>query len=146
MQLPMNEPDTSRILAVDWGAKRIGLALSDPTRTIASPLMVLAHTSRAEDAAAILKIATEKDASLILVGVTYEDDHQLTPAGRSAQRLVEAMQEQHTIEVRTYDESYSTQTARESRLLIGLPKSKRKGHFDAIAAVVFLQRYLDERA
>jgi putative Holliday junction resolvase len=142
----MNEQGSSRILAVDWGAKRIGLALSDPTRTIASPLTVLTHTSRAEDAASILKEAAEKGAGLILVGVTYEDDQQLTPAGRSAQRLVEALQAHGTIEVRTYDESYSTQTARESRLLMGLPKSKRKGHFDAIAAVVFLQRYLDEGA
>ncbi len=140
----MDEQGSSRILAVDWGAKRIGLALSDPTRTIASPLTVLTHTSRAEDAAAILRTATEKGAGLILVGVTYEDDHQLTPAGRSAQRLVEALQAQGTIEVRTCDESFSTQIARESRLLMGVPKSKRKGHFDAIAAVVFLQRYLDE--
>lgn len=140
----MDEQESLRILAVDWGAKRIGLALSDPTRTIASPLTVLTHTSRAEDAVAILKTAAEKGVGLILVGVTYEEDQQLTPAGRSAQRLVEALRAQSAIEVRTCDESFSTQTARESRLQMGLPRNKRKGHFDAIAAVVFLQRYLDE--
>jgi putative Holliday junction resolvase len=140
----MNEQASSRILAVDWGAKRIGLALSDPTRTIASPLMVLTHQSRAADAAAILQTATERGANLILVGVTYDDEGLLTPAGRSAKRLADAIGENGQIEVRTYDEAGSTQIARQSRLQIGLPRSKRKGHFDAIAATVFLQQYLDE--
>ncbi len=140
----MNEQASSRILAVDWGAKRIGLALSDPTRTIASPLTVLTHISRAEDAASILITAAEKGANLILIGVTYDDEQQLTPSGRSAQRLAEVIKMRGSIEVQLYDESFSTQTARESRLLMGVPKNKRKGHFDAIAAVVFLQRFLDE--
>ncbi|MDK2981489.1 MAG: putative pre6S rRNA nuclease [Chloroflexota bacterium] len=140
----MENSNETRILAVDWGAKRIGLALSDPTRTIASPLMVIEHTARAEDAAGILAAADENDANLILVGVTYDDEQELTPSGRSAQRLAEAIREQGSVKVQLIDESGSTQIARASRLQMGVPKRKRKGHFDAIAAVVFLQRYLDE--
>jgi len=129
---------------VDWGAKRIGLALSDPTRTIASPLMVIEHSSRAADAAAIVKAAVERGVNLILMGVTYDAENNLTPSARSAMRLAQAIREQCTLIVREYDESHSTQEARRSRLELGLPKNKRKGHFDALAAVIFLQKYLDE--
>ncbi len=140
----MNEPNPTRILAVDWGAKRIGLALSDPTRTIASPLMVIEHSSRAADAAAIVKAAVEKGANLILMGVTYDAENTPTPSARSAMRLAQAIREQCSLIVREYDEAHSTQEARRSRLEMGLPKNKRKGHFDALAAVIFLQKYLDE--
>jgi putative holliday junction resolvase len=140
----MNNEMSSRILAVDWGAKRIGLALSDPTRTIASPLTVILHTSREQDAQTIADTACEKDAALILVGVTYDLENELTPAGRSATRLAEAIRAKTDIEVDVYSEEGSTQAARQSRLQMGLPKNKRKGHFDQIAAAIFLQRYLDE--
>ena len=140
----MNEQTSSRILAVDWGAKRIGLAVSDPTRTIANPLTVIEHTARVKDAQAIVAFAQEKGASLILVGVTYDLENNLTPSGRSAKRLAEAIREQTAIEVKLWSEDGSTQAAQRSRLEMGMPKNKRKGHFDAIAATYFLQNYLDE--
>ena len=140
----MDDQNSSRVMAVDWGAKRIGLAVSDPTRTIASPLAVIEHTSRVEDAVAILAAAHEKGASLIVVGVTYDLDNNLTPAGRSAMRLAEAIREKTSLEVQIWDEEGSTLEARQSRLQLGLSKSKRKGHFDHIAAAIFLQKYLDE--
>ncbi len=139
----MNETTPHRILAVDWGAKRIGLALSDPTRTIAGPLSVIEHSSRAVDAAAIIRTAEEKGAGMILVGVTYDAENNLTPAGRSAARLAQAIQEASALKVETWDEAHSTQAARRSRLEMGLPRNKRRGHFDPIAAVIFLQNYLD---
>lgn len=140
----MNEKEANRVLAVDWGAKRIGLALSDPTRTIASPLTVINHRSRAEDAGVIVKNANEKGADLILVGVTYTAENELSPSGRSAMRLLEAIRELTSIEVQSWSEEGSTQAAKRSRIEMGLPKSKRKGHFDQIAAAIFLQTYLDE--
>lgn len=140
----MRDTASSRVLAVDWGARRIGLALSDPTRTIANPLKVIEHQSRALDAAAILQLANENEVSLILMGVTYDDQNDLTPSGRSAMRLAEAIQAQGGPEVRAVDEAHSTRTARQSRLELGLPRGKRKGHFDAIAAALFLQAYLDK--
>ena len=139
----MSDTASSRIMAVDWGAKRIGLALSDPTRTIANPLRVIEHQSRALDADAIAQLADENGVSLILMGVTYTDQNELTPSGRSAMRLAEAIHALGGPEVRAVDEAHSTRTARQSRLDMGIPRSKRKGHFDAIAAVIFLQEYLD---
>lgn len=140
----MNNKENSRVLAVDWGAKRIGLALSDPTRTIASPLKVIEHRSRTVDASAILDIAVEKNAGLILVGVTFDDDHNLTPSGRSAARLAEAIRKKTSLDVQMWSEEGSTLAAKQSGIEMGLPREKRKGHLDQIAAAVFLQKYLDE--
>ncbi len=71
-----------RILAVDPGEKRIGLAISDPTETIATPLSVIAHVARKLDAAAILQAARDNDAGLIVIGQSVDDDGQPTLAGR----------------------------------------------------------------
>jgi putative Holliday junction resolvase len=106
------DQNTKRILAVDWGSKRIGLALSDPTRTIASPLGVVTHSARAKDAETIIQTAIDKDASLILVGITYDPESNPTPAGRSALRLVEAIREQSSLDVRIWSEEGSTREAK----------------------------------
>lgn len=140
----MKNKEITRILAVDWGTKRIGLALSDPTCTLASPLKVIEHRSRAEDAAVIVEAALEKGADLILVGVTYEDDHNLTPSGRSAARLADAIRTRTSVEVKLWSEEGSTLAAKQSGIEMGLPREKRKGHLDQVAAAIFLQRYLDE--
>jgi putative holliday junction resolvase len=132
-----------RVLAVDPGEKRIGLALSDPSGMFASPLRVIQHVSRVLDAAQIAAIAAETGAVLILVGQALDDEGLPTPEGRKAQRLAEALQLQTTIPVGLWDESFSTQTARQTRIEMGVRRNKRKGHMDEVAAAVILQSYLD---
>jgi putative holliday junction resolvase len=132
-----------RILAVDHGEKRIGIALSDPTATIASPLMVIAHTSRTIDAAQVAALVTEHGAGLILVGQSFDEDGHPNAAGRSAARFAEALRMQSTIPVEMWDETLSTQDARAGRIALGVSRRKRVGHHDALAAVVILQSYLE---
>ena len=134
-----------RILAVDHGEKRIGLALSDPTATIASPLTILVHTSRVVDAAQVAALATEHEASLILVGQSFDEDGHPNAAGRSAARFAEALRLQTNLPVQMWDESLSTQDARASRIELGVSRKKRAGHHDSLAAVVILQSYLEAR-
>ena len=76
-----------RILAVDPGGKHIGIALSDPTGTIANPLTVLKHIARPVDAAAIADLARQHEAGRIVVGQALDDDGQPTPQSRRAVRL-----------------------------------------------------------
>lgn len=133
-----------RILAVDHGAKRIGLALSDPTATIASPLAVISHVSRAVDAAQVAALAAEHEAALILVGQSFDEDGNPNAAGRAAARFAEALRAQTQIPVQMWDESLSTHDARASRIALGLSRKKRAGHHDALAAVVILQSYLEQ--
>jgi len=132
-----------RILAVDHGEKRIGLALSDPTATIASPLAVIEHVSRAVDAAQVAALASEHDAGLILVGQSFDEEGRPNAAGRSAARFAEALHGQTKIPVEMWDESLSTFDARASRIELGVSRKKRAGHHDSLAAVVILQSYLE---
>ena len=132
-----------RILAVDHGEKRIGLAISDTTGTIANPLSVVQHVSRAIDAAQVAAIASEQEAGMIVIGQSFNDDGRPNLAGRRAARFAEALQGQTDIPIQMWDESFSTQQARTARIQMGVSRKQRSGHLDEIAATVILQSYLD---
>ena len=132
-----------RVLAVDHGEKRIGLAISDPTGTIANPLTVVQHVSRAVDAAQVATIAAENGAGLIVIGQSFDEDGLPNLAGRRAARFAAALQEQTDLPVELWDESFSTQKARAARIQMGVSRKQRAGHLDEIAATVILQSYLD---
>jgi putative Holliday junction resolvase len=132
-----------RILAVDHGEKRIGLALSDPTRTIASPLKVIEHVSRLVDAAQVAEIAVQNEVGLIVIGQSFDEEGHPNLAGRRAGRFADELRNQTDIPIKMWDESFSTQTARAARIELGVSRKKRAGHQDAFAAVVILQSYLE---
>jgi len=132
-----------RILAVDPGEKRIGIAISDPTGTIANPLTVLKHAAREIDAATIATLAQEQDAVKIIVGQALDDEGNETPSSRHAARLAEAITRQTKIPVELWDESGSTNAAQAAYIEMGVPRRKRAGHLDQIAATIILQSYLD---
>lgn len=136
-----------RILAVDPGEKRLGIAISDPTGTIANPLTVINHVSRPLDAAQVASLANEHGAELILVGATTDDEGNLTPQGRSANRLAIAIRRQAQMPVILWDETGSTQAARQASIVMGISSLKRRrhshGHLDELAATYILQSYLN---
>lgn len=134
-----------RILAVDHGEKRIGLALSDPTATIASPLRVIKHVSRLLDAAQVANLASEHDAELIVIGQSFDEEGNPNLAGRRAAKFAEALKEQTNIPVELFDESFSTQDARATRIEMGVSRKKRAGHMDELAAVMILRSYIESR-
>ncbi len=126
----------TRILAVDPGDKRIGIAVSDPSGTIARPLFVIEHVSRQADAQSIVQHAVEYDAEMILVGIALDPSGQIGHQARKELRLVDALRTITELEIETWDETDSTQTALQ---LAG----KRDKMTDALAAAVLLQEYLD---
>ncbi len=128
----------SRVLAVDPGDVWIGLAVSDPTGTIARPLQVLRHRSRAEDAAAIARIAEEQGASRIVVGVPYNVEGLPGPQARKVLRLIEALRAETDLPVEPWDESGSTQA-------VTHPGEKGQNRH-ARAAAAILQDYLQAHA
>ena len=132
-----------RILAVDHGEKHIGLAISDPTATIASPLKVIQHTSRLMDAAQVATLASDNDAALIVVGQSFDEEGKPNLAGRRAAKFAEALKGQTQTPVILWDESFSTQDARAVRIEMGLSRKQRAGHMDELAAVMILKSYLD---
>jgi putative pre-16S rRNA nuclease len=132
-----------RILAVDHGEKRIGIALSDPTGTIANPFQIVEHVSRLMDAAQVAAIAQENQVGLIVVGQSFDDEGKPNLAGRRAAKFAAALQEQTSIPIELWDESFSTQDARAARIELGVSRKKRSGHQDSLAAVMILQSYLE---
>ncbi len=132
-----------RVLAVDHGEKHIGLALSDPTATIASPFKLIQHVSRLMDAAQVANLASENEVALIVIGQSFDEEGKPNLAGRRAERFAEALKEQTQIPVVLWDESFSTQDARAARIEMGVSRRKRAGHLDELAAVMILKSYLD---
>jgi putative Holliday junction resolvase len=132
-----------RILAVDHGEKRIGLALSDLTGTIASPLKVISHVSRAIDAAQVAELAGDNSVGLVVIGQSFDEEGHPNLAGRRAARFAEALKTQTQIPIVLWDESFSTQDARAARIELGVSRKKRAGHLDELAATMILQSYLE---
>ena len=132
-----------RIMAVDHGEKRIGLALSDPSGTIASPFKIIEHVSRLVDSAQVATLAQENDVKRIVIGQSFDEEGRPNLAGRRAAKFAQALQQQTSIPIELWDESFSTQDARAARIELGVPRKRRAGHQDKLAAVVILQSYLE---
>ena len=132
-----------RILAVDHGEKRIGLAISDPTGTIASPLKVISHVSQAIDAAQVAEIALDNAVELVVLGQSFDEEGRPNLSGRRAARFADALKTQMQIPILLWDESFSTQDARAVRIELGGSRKKRAGHLDELAATMILQSYLE---
>jgi len=131
-----------KVLAVDPGDKRIGLAISDPTGTISRPLCVIRHQTREKDAQAIVDAAKEECAQLIVVGWALDSQGEVGFQARKSQRLADAIRAKTDLEIRMWDESGSTQAAKQSRIDLGVSRKKRKGHLDDLAASILLQDFL----
>ncbi len=117
-----------RILAVDPGEKRLGIAISDPSGTIANPLTVLKHVSRPVDAASIAQLAEENQAGRIVVGQALDTENLPTLQSRRAAHLAEA--------IRTADRPTSGAVGRD-RQHPGSPGSAdRHGSLHAASAAV----------
>ncbi len=134
-----------RILAVDHGEKRIGLAISDLTGTIANPLRMIEHVSRVIDAAQVADVAMQNQVERIVIGQSFDEYGKPNLAGRRAARFAEALKVQTQIPIVVWDESFSTQSARAARIEMGASRKKRAGHLDELAATVILQSYLDHQ-
>jgi len=125
-----------KVMAVDPGEVRIGLAISDDLVVVARPLKVLHHRSRVEDAKAILKEAESHGVEKIVVGLPLDIEGQVGPQARKTLRLVTQLQEFASIQIETWDESGSTQLAQR--------RKKKDDMLDARAAAVILQEFLNE--
>lgn len=134
---------TGKVMAVDPGEKRIGLAVSDETATLARGLVVLKHKSLIEDCQEIINIAAENNVNTIIVGVPYSDDGEERPQTRHAQKIVMTLSELTSKPIILWDESDSTRMARSVRLESGARRKTRTGHLDAVAAAIILQSWLD---
>lgn len=129
-----------RILAVDHGQSRIGLAITDASGIVARPLKVIYHTARKQDAESVAATAAKNGADLIVIGLPTDSNGRIGPAASTVQRFGNFLKTITDIGVEYWDESYSTQRARE---LLRPNRRSAKQSVDAAAAAVILQDYID---
>ncbi len=129
-----------RILSIDPGDKRIGVAVSDSGGRVARPLTVLQHTSRERDAQAVAALAASLQAETILVGYPGEVGETPGPQARKVLRFVDALRRNTPVTIQLWDESLTTVEAQGYR-----EKARGREALDAVAAAVLLQGFLDAR-
>jgi len=134
-----------RIMSLDPGSKNIGLAISDPTGTIANPLMILKHKSRESDTDFIAQEVLNNNIDLVIVGQSLDNNGEPTFEGRRSARIAQSLARKVTVPVKFWNESFSTQDAKRARVIMGGSRKKRSGHLDDLAATIILQSYLDAR-
>lgn len=136
-----------RALGIDPGSKRIGLAVSDRSGTIASPLTVL-HRSRSKqhDLEELARIAREEEADVIVVGLPLNMDGSHGPAARAAVAEARRLATLVDVPVELHDERLTTVTAERDMKAAGLDAVQRRQVVDKIAAAIMLQSWLDARS
>jgi putative Holliday junction resolvase len=140
----------SRVLGVDLGTKRIGLAATDESNTLASPLDVLSRADdRDDDLLAILGAAHSIGAKRIVVGLPVSLDGKHGPAARAVLDQVGKLRwlaRPESITVETYDERFTTVIAEQNIAEAKVRKGRRRRLVDAAAATVILQGWLEANA
>jgi putative Holliday junction resolvase len=138
-----------RVLALDVGARRVGIAISDLSGALARPLQALMRRSREEDFAAIAAVVAEHDIELIVVGQPFSLDGTVGPQAQRITRYAEALAKHLSVQIVMWDERFTTMEAEEILRQRRSEKKRRQartsGELDAIAAAVILQSYLDSR-
>lgn len=135
-----------RVLAIDPGERRIGLALSDETGLVARPVMVLRRRSLRETVASIVDFIRTEGVAEVLVGVPVSLGGQIGPQARRSIRFAAELQRTVPVPVRTWNEQYSTLEGQRRLIESGRGRRDRKRMLDAAAAAVILQEYLDTRS
>ena len=132
-----------RILALDHGTVRIGLALSDELGMIAQPLEFIPAEPHDKFLARLNEIIREKNVELLLVGMPRNMDGSYGPAATKVQEFIAALKTVVTIPIKTWDERLTS--AQANRLLIqaDVRRDQRKQKVDKMAAAILLQSYLD---
>ncbi len=132
-------------LGIDLGEKRIGLALGSSESRLARPFGVFEHRNRKMDINTILQIIQQNNVEAVVIGASFQEDGTLNSMGRHSVSFGNALRDVCSLPVDYQDEAFSTVDAGRIALDAGKTLKKRRGHQDAIAAVVILQTYLDSK-
>ncbi|MEE8469734.1 MAG: Holliday junction resolvase RuvX [Dehalococcoidia bacterium] len=134
-----------RVLCLDMGERRIGVALSDPGGIIASALTVIERKSEDITLEDIISLAQEHGVERIVVGMPRSLDGTLGKQARGVEAFVESLKERTELPVVTWDERMSTVAAKRMLAEAGVKRAKMKNRIDSMAAAFILQGYLDRK-
>jgi putative Holliday junction resolvase len=132
-----------RILALDPGTKRIGVALSDELGWTAQPLETFERKSLHVDVAHINELVRRHEVREIVIGMPIQLDGRAGPAAQSVQQFLEALQAAVDVPVVPWDERLTTKAAEQMLIEADVSRKKRKGAVDRVAAALLLKSYLE---
>ena len=132
-----------RLLGVDYGSVRLGLAVSDPERKIASPLQVYERRDKKHDAAFFAKLLADEEIAQIVVGLPVHTDGSESQKSAEARKYGAWLAGVTGVPVSYFDERFTTVEAEGFLLAAGLTNKRRKARRDRVAAQILLQSYLD---
>lgn len=138
-------PAKARILAVDFGDARTGLAATDWTGSIVVPLPRIDARDPAAVVRAVAELVTERDCQAVVVGMPLAQDGGVGERAQRTAAFVERLRAAVTCPVATVDESHTTDEAHERLKQGGMKAARRKLLADSIAALVILERFQNER-
>lgn len=136
----MHASGPGRILAIDYGDRRIGLAISDPTRTIASPAgFIERRAGKRAPIAALERKSREVEASELVIGLPLDLNGEETPRSEEVRRIASELERRTGLPVRLVDERFTTAAALRTVKEMGGSTRGRRGDVDALAATLLLQ-------
>lgn len=139
-------PEPVRALGVDLGSKRIGIAVSDRSGTIASPLTVVQRSgNKGADHRRIAALVQEEEAEIVVVGLPLNMNGTLGPAAQAAVAEAKALATVVGVPVETFDERRTTVTADQAMMEFKMNAQARRRVVDKVAAAVMLQNWLEAR-
>lgn len=132
-----------RIMGIDYGTARIGVALSDELQMLAHPAETIVLAKTADPSARVAAIVAEKNVERIVVGLPRHMNGTTGVSAEEAQAFAEKLKRAVTCEVRTWDERLSTVAAHRALREAGKSSRQTRGYIDQVAAQMLLQSYLD---
>lgn len=135
--------ERQRILAIDHGTKRLGLAVSDPDRKIASPLANYTRRDAAQDARYLDKVIAEEEVGLLVVGLPVHMSGDEGVQARAARKFGDWLSQRSGLPVVYWDERFTSVDAESALWQAGLTHKQRKARRDQVAAQILLQAYLE---
>ncbi|MCH7680258.1 Holliday junction resolvase RuvX [candidate division KSB1 bacterium] len=132
-----------RILGIDYGKKRIGLAVSDPMRKIAQGLPTLTNSNLAQVFTDLENIISEHEIKKIVIGLPITMKAEVGKAAQVTNKFVTALKDRFELPTMVWDERLTSVLARRTMRELGKSPSKNKNKVDEIAAILILQSYLD---
>ena len=133
----------ARILGIDYGHRRLGFALSDPTEMLATPHSVVEVKSEGEAVEAAAGVCEETGAARMLVGLPLRTDGTRGDMVEAVEAFSERLRERSGLPVDTWDERFTSKIAEDVLIEAGTRRKKRRQVIDKLAAQIMLQHYLD---
>jgi putative holliday junction resolvase len=135
--------ELGRVLALDVGERRIGVAMSDPTRVLASPFTTLRAQPRARALEQIAALVRQNEVVAVVVGLPLTLSGEVGPQAHAVQLFAKELEQALGVPLHLFDERLTTVAAERMMVDLGMKPEQRKARIDEVAASIILQDFLD---